>query len=92
MGEQPCMLVNYLYRRDPMPGSIRWHMNANQLLNAPVVRVPGFVEQEGSADQLSVVLAMPCSPSGEIVTETQNEYEDFADEYFSRVHPDQELA
>jgi hypothetical protein len=48
MGEQSCILVNYLCRRDPMPRSIRWHMNSYRLSATPELRVPGFVDQEGA--------------------------------------------
>jgi len=92
MDQQPCVLVNYLYRRDRRPGSIRWHMNAYPMPSAPEVRVPGFVEQQGDADQLSIILAVPCLPSGVIESETQGEYEDLADEHFGRLRPAQELA
>jgi hypothetical protein len=92
MVQQPCVLVNYLYRRDCIPDSIRWHMNAYRMPGAPVVRVRGFVEQKGDADHLSIVLAVPCLPSGVIELETENEFEDLADEHFKHWRPDQELA
>jgi hypothetical protein len=92
MDEQPCMLVIYLYRRDRIPGSIRWHMDSYKNADAPELRVPGFVEREGNADQLSLTFAVPCSANGEIDAETQGEYEDLADERFEQLRPGQELA
>jgi hypothetical protein len=47
------------------------------------MRVPGFVEQEGGANQCNIIFAIPCSVSGEIDSETQAEYEEFADERFA---------
>jgi hypothetical protein len=93
MSEQPCVLVNYLYRRDVIPGSIRWHMNPYRRdSDSPLLREPGFVEQEGSADQLSIEFAVPCSASGEIDDEVQDEYQDLADKHFGQFRPGQDLA
>ncbi len=92
MNPQLCLLVNYLYRRERIPGSIRWHMNSYRMPGAPEVRVPGLVEQEGDADHFGITLAVPCLPDGQIEPETQGEYEDLADEHFSQLHPGQELA
>lgn len=92
MDEQPCVLVDYLYRRDPMPRSIRWHLNARRLSATPELRVPGFVDQEGGGDQLSITFAVPCSQDGNIDDETQGEYEELADERFGQLRPGQELA
>jgi hypothetical protein len=89
---QQCFLVNYLYRRHPMPRSIRWHMSAYRLSATPELRVPGFVDQESSADQLSITFAVPCTPNGEVDEETQGEYEGLADERFGQLRPGQELA
>jgi hypothetical protein len=92
MGEQPCVLVNYMYCRDPMPRSIRWHLNLYRLSATPELRVPGFVEQEGSGDQLSITYAVPCTQGGDIDEETQGEFEELADEHFGQLRPGQELA
>jgi hypothetical protein len=92
MEEQPCQLLNYVYRRRPMPGSVVWHMNCYTMSDRPVRRVPGFVEQDGTTDQLSILVAVPCSASGGIETATQDEYEDLAGEHFGQLRPGHELA
>lgn len=92
MEPQHCILVNYLYRRDPMPRSVQWHMNAYRLSETPESRVPGFVDQESSDDQLSITFAIPCAQGGDIDEETQGEYEELADDRFRQLRPGQELA
>jgi hypothetical protein len=92
MDEQLCLLTNYLYRRVPIPTSVQWHMNWHKISVSPAMRVPGFVDQEGGANQCSINFAIPCSTSGEIDPETQAEYEDLADERFSRLCPGQKLV
>lgn len=89
---QLCVLVNYLYRRDVMPRSYRWHMQPYQVTSSPEPRVPGLVDHERSADELSITIAVPCSPGGEVTDETQAEYEDLADDRFRHLQPDEELA
>jgi hypothetical protein len=54
--------------------------------------VPGFVEQEQAADLVSIVFAIPCSPTGEVDPTTRDEYEDLADERFHQLCPGQQLA
>ena len=92
MDEQLCQVVKYLYRRDRMPGSIQWHMNSYIVSDSPAMRVPGFVEEAGSADELSILVAVPCSPNGEFEPAAQDEYEDLADDQFGQLRPGQELA
>ena len=89
MDEQLCVLVNYFYRRARIPGSVQWHINCYRMTNSPAIRAPGFVEQEGYADQLSIVLAVPCSANREIDSETLGEYEELADERFGQLRPGQ---
>jgi hypothetical protein len=67
-------------------------MNWYKMPVSPARRVPGFVEQEGGANQGSITFAIPCSASGEIDSETQAEYEELADERFAQLCPGQELA
>lgn len=92
MNEQLCIVMNYLYRRVPIPGSIQWHMNYYRMGDTCGMRLPGFVEQEGDVDHLSIVLAVPCTATGEIDSDTQCEYENLADERFGQLRPGQELA
>ena len=92
MDEQLCLLTNYLYRRVPIPGSLQWHMNCYRVPDAPAMKIPGLVEQEVDANQFSIVIAIPCSASGEIDSKTQEESEELADEHFAKLYPDQELA
>ena len=92
MDEQLCLLVHYLYRRVPKPGSVQWHLNKYRIPDSLAMRVPRLVEQRGNASEFSIVFAIPCSASGEIDPETQEEYEEIADEHFARLCPGQKLA
>ncbi len=92
MGEMPCLLVNYLYRRTRFPGSVTWHLNCHQLSDAVVTRSPGLVEHAGNANEARFIFAVPCSAKGKISLETQDEYEKLADERFLELYPGHQLA
>jgi hypothetical protein len=67
-------------------------MNWYKMAVSSTMRIAGFVEQEGGANQCSITFAIPCSGSGEIDSVTQAEYEELADERFAQLYPGQELA
>src|ERR1017187_1451821 len=78
MAEQLCQMLDYTYRRMPNPGSVTWHMNGYCLSGSPSLREPGFVHQGANEDEFSVVLAVPCSASGEFDTGIEEKYEAMA--------------
>jgi len=86
-----CLPVAYVYRREDSPGSRHWHRNSRIIAPAPTMRRPGFLlVLEATDRQVILIFAVPCDEQGSIPQQTQEEYEDLADQTFTSVRPGQE--
>jgi hypothetical protein len=88
-----CLPVAYIYRREERPGSKRWHMNSQIIAPSPNAGRPGFLHVlEDTSNQVILIFAVPCDEKGGMSEEAREEYEDLADETFSKLRPTDELA
>jgi hypothetical protein len=88
-----CILVEYCYRRKPIPKSRLWHLNCYKATEQPATQASGVLDvSDAGGDQVSIFIAVPCGEHGEVDADTQAEYEDLADQKFKEIRPDAELA
>lgn len=93
MEEELCMPVEYVYRRQPIPHSLRWHMVSSKASPAPEMLPPGRLgDPQESSDQVILTFGVPCPSNGVIVQEVADEYEDLADKWFQEIRPGHDLA
>jgi hypothetical protein len=93
MTKRFCISVEYRYRRKPIPKSRLWHMTCYKGVALRANQLPGALEvSEAGADQVSIFIAVPCNEQYQVDSDTQTEYEDFADQKFKEIRPHAELA
>ncbi|MEI7686556.1 MAG: hypothetical protein WCL32_16170 [Planctomycetota bacterium] len=88
MSDSHCRHAYYLYQNDQVPKSGLWYSNS-YFLNDETISIisPGFVEQSAKDDIVLIILAVPCSPSGDFESTILDEYEEQADHHFSVLRP-----
>ena len=92
MTESLCMPIRYHYRRDMLPRSKTWHMQAYKLAAKPIEHVPGCVQCQADGDYVNIRIFVPCDENGIIAEDLQNDFEDLADGAFMSTHPGADLA
>jgi len=86
-----CVLVEYRFRREVIPGSRRWHLiPVTDWVPGPAA--PGEVEVADAGDHVSLYYRVPCDAQGKVDQETQDEYVEIAEGRFLQIRPGADLA